>query len=322
MNFSSYGTSGTDYTLVISPITRQAALTPSNYDEDTAWKLAVVLYNNKNEKIDIPNLNVSNIVTNSAYKAKISVDAESGEYYCNVWFDDDRKSLCGILAFTIEDIQHSSNENMVNLKTYFPVPYAAGVDYYIEGGAVVVYDSQGGNPSYYKDPYILFKQGTEENNYDTIPPEGNWEGFMHYTPGGADDDSDWLKTKAYLPTISKGALKPANMWVDGGDCTYNNGKRISHCAYYQYVSNDGNIIWSQPILIMQNRYPSPMLNAWDGEFKIDEENGTIMSTMVSAGRKTKNNTFEGVLMGDIEAGAGFNPDNKSGLGLYGFNDGA
>lgn len=322
MNFSSYGTSGTDYTLVVSPITRQAALTPSNYDEDTAWKLAVALYNNKNEKIDIPNLNVSNIVTNSAYKAKISVDAESGEYYCNVWFDDDRKSLCGILAFTIEDIQHSSNENMVNLKTYFPVPYAAGVDYYIEGGAVVVYDSQGGNPSYYKDPYILFKQGTEENNYDTTPPDGNWEGFMHYTPGGTDDDSDWLKTKAYLPTISKGALKPANMWVDGGDCTYNKGKRISHCAYYQYVSNDGNIIWSQPILIMQNRYPSPMLNAWDGEFKIDEENGTIMSTMVGAGRKTVNNTFEGVLMGDVETGAGFNPDNKSGLGIYGFNDGA
>ena len=322
MNFSSYGTSGTDYTLVVSPITRQAALTLSNYDEDTAWKLDVALYNNKNEKIDIPNLNVSNIVTNSAYKAEIFVDAESGEYYCKVWLDDDSKSLCGILEFTIEDIQHSSNENMVNLKTYFPVPYAAGVDYYIEGGTVVVYDSQGGNPSYYKDPYMLFKQGTEENNYDTTPPEGSWEGFMHYTPGGADDDSNWLKTKAYLPTISKGALKPANMWVDGGDCTYDDGERISHCAYYQYVSNDGNIIWSQPILIMQNRYPSPMLNAWDGEFKIDEKNGTIMSTMVGAGRKTKNNTFEGVLMGDIEAGAGFNPDNKSGLGLYGFNDGA
>jgi hypothetical protein len=63
-----------------------------------------------------------------------------------------------------------------------------------------------------------------------------------------------------------------------------------------------------------------MINAWDGKFKIDEENGTVMSTMISAGRKTSKNTFEGVMMGDIQ-GVG-NTDNKNGLGIYGFNDGA
>jgi hypothetical protein len=112
------------------------------------------------------------------------------------------------------------------------------------------------------------------------------------------------------------------MWVDGGDVSYDAEKKAtSYCAYVQ-CSNGSDVVWSQPILIIQNRYPSPMLNAWDGKFKIDEENGTILSTMVSAGRKNKNNQFEGVLMGDIEAGAGFNPDNKSGLGIYGFNAGA
>jgi hypothetical protein len=65
-----------------------------------------------------------------------------------------------------------------------------------------------------------------------------------------------------------------------------------------------------------------MLNEWDGEFKINETDGTIMGTMFGAGQKTPNNTFEGVLMGHVAKGAGFNPDNKYGIGVYGFNDGA
>jgi hypothetical protein len=62
--------------------------------------------------------------------------------------------------------------------------------------------------------------------------------------------------------------------------------------YYAYVEGkdeSGNVIWRQPLIIMQNRYPSPMLNAWDGKFKINEENGTILSTMVGAGRKNTKN---------------------------------
>jgi hypothetical protein len=56
---------------------------------------------------------------------------------------------------------------------------------------------------------------------------------------------------------------------------------------------------------------------------IDEKNGTIMSTMVGAGRKTVNNTFEGVLMGDIGTGADLDlVGNKSDLGIYGFHDGS
>jgi hypothetical protein len=67
---------------------------------------------------------------------------------------------------------------------------------------------------------------------------------------------------------------------------------------------------------MQNRYSSPMLNSWDGSLKIDEDNGTIMSTMIGAGRKTYNNTFEGILMGDITG-----TTDSNGIGLYGYHDG-
>jgi hypothetical protein len=53
--------------------------------------------------------------------------------------------------------------------------------------------------------------------------------------------------------------------------------------------------------------------------------------MIGAGRKNaKNNTFDGVLMGNVELESNISPadnpnlglDNKSGIGIYGFNDGA
>jgi hypothetical protein len=59
-----------------------------------------------------------------------------------------------------------------------------------------------------------------------------------------------------------------------------------------------------------------MLNKWDGGLTIDEKNGTILAAMVGAGIKDKNNTFSGVLMGDVTQAF---KDNHNGLGLYGFH---
>lgn len=310
MTFSSYGTSGTDYTLVVSPATKQAAITPSNFG-DNAWKLNIDLYDNTNTAVSGFGVSVARKNSKSRYSFSTPVAHESG-YQIAVSCNEDGEN-CDILEFSVNGIQHG--ESSVELTTFFPIAYSANTDYYIEGASAVVYDSQGGNPSYFKQPYKLFQQ---------IPPSGtgvggevtgcSWD--IDYTNSPSDD------TKAYLPTLSKGALLPANMWVDGGDISYDAEKNATSHIPYVFCKVGEDVVWSQPILIIQNRYPSPMLNAWDGKFTIDEENGTILSTMVSAGRKNKDNQFEGVLMGDIEAGAGFNPDNKSGLGIYGFNAGA
>ena len=324
MTFSSYGTSGTDYTLVVSPTTKQAAITPSNFGEN-AWKLNIDLYDNTNSIVnDISTIKVRLKQGNDRYKLIGSglANAEgyytacyaNNQWYCFIEFDAEGTSVpCGILEAVAEGVQHG--ESKVNLTTFFPIPYSANADYYIEGASVVVYDSQGSNPSYFKQPYKLFQQ---------IPPSGTGTGGE--VTGGSWDiaytNSPPDGVKAYLPTLSKKALLPANMWVDGGDISYDAEKNTTSHIPYVFCKVGEDVVWSQPILIIQNRYPSPMLNAWDGKFKIDDQNGTILSTMVSAGRKNQNNQFEGVLMGDIEAGAKFNPDNKSGLGIYGFNAGA
>jgi hypothetical protein len=63
-----------------------------------------------------------------------------------------------------------------------------------------------------------------------------------------------------------------------------------------------------------------MLNEWDGGLKIDEENGTILSTMLGAGRKNDKNQFSGVLIGDIKGGSKLN-DSDTLTGVYGLHEG-
>ena len=63
-----------------------------------------------------------------------------------------------------------------------------------------------------------------------------------------------------------------------------------------------------------------MLNNWDGGLTIDEENGTILSTMLGAGRKNDDNTFSGVLIGDVKGGTGLESTVNM-TGVYGFDDG-
>jgi hypothetical protein len=52
------------------------------------------------------------------------------------------------------------------------------------------------------------------------------------------------------------------------------------------------------VLVLQNKYPSRVINKWDGKtLSIDETTGTILSTAIAAGKKESDNTFTGVVMG-------------------------
>jgi hypothetical protein len=54
---------------------------------------------------------------------------------------------------------------------------------------------------------------------------------------------------------------------------------------------------------------------------MDEENGTILSTMLGAGRKNQDdNTFSGVLIGDIQQGTDLNEASNL-TGVYGLHRG-
>ena len=335
--FGTQGTSGTDYTLKVGLSGSQAAVR-----SDIGLALDVTLRNYKNELLKM----YSKYKENSTDLVEIIIDGESGfdtrvewmgptsyNMYLTTNLEDDtvtggqalllpdQSYYCGIAkvitSFSLNDNGESNNKRISDLTAFYPIPWTVG-DYYIEGASYVIYDSQGVNPSYYKDPYKIYNANTSEEITNVKWEIKCFKGKDGEAPSLLDlnDENTSDLYKSYMPVINdKNGLTPPTMFIDGMDCY--------PVVYCYYEDNDEMPIWAQPIVIIQNRYPSTMLNSWDGSLTIDEKNGTIISAMMGAGRKTSNNTFEGVLMGDIEAGSGMDlSENKSGLGIYGFNDGA
>lgn len=326
--FSSFGTSGTDYSLVISPNTEKAAA-DSNVVDGANLSLGIALYDYNNERIKIldsapavdnldPYLSSLEWIGPSAYYAA-SIYTEGEDRYgvesINITMNEEQgpkqKYYNGILKATVPYMIDDLDQ-IVELITVYAVPYTAG-NYYIEGPGVVVYNSDGTNPTYYKNPFKIFKRDDDSELTDVV-----WK-VMHYNEDGAImtnemwGQPEYAVLKSYMPKLdSKNCLVPCNIFLE------NNGSS----EVYPVViceDNDGVVIWAQPIYCMKNRYASAMVNQWDGNLVIDEENGTIMSAMVGAGRKNDKNQFEGILMGDVGSAS---EDNATGVGLYGFHEGA
>lgn len=370
--FGTQGTSGTDYTLIITPSDTQTAVTNSKL-----LPVHVKAYNYDNEEIDI-HATTSALEDGTLYSPKVSwfgpttfsmaalndddadtskiVNAGEISVLDSRVYESDSASqynYCGIAKLTVNMFDTEYGSGVKELSTLYPVAWSAG-DYYIEGATSVVYDSSGANPVYYKDSYRIFKNNTNEEITDVTwdikyfmladaskhgySPKYMFDIAQDGTISIWDVSKDWSTTitvsddlkneiafyAKYVPILSEGdnKLKPRNNYITG---TYNEvTKAWTDLNVYPVVccyDKVGTQIWAQPILISQNRYPNSMLNHWDGKLEIDEENGTILSTMVSAGFKNTDNTYSGVLMGDIEAGS-TSDDNKDGVGVFGYHHGA
>lgn len=171
-----------------------------------------------------------------------------------------------------------------------------------------------------KAPDQMFaKVGSIWNYY----PNKDHEGIDKNNLSGTDSNNQKREeinfNIEYAPKLDVNTLTimPSNIYIDG---VYDDdGTRLGDMNVYPVIEcrdGNGSLLWAQPILIYQNRYPNSMINNWDGTFKIDEDSGTILSTMVSAGLKNYDNTFSGVMMGKLLI------DNKQNIGLYGFHHGA
>ena len=238
-----------------------------------------------------------------------------------------------------EDGSIKSDERTIELSSYLPIAVKKDDTYAsFEGTTRIVYDSQGGNPVYYKNSYNLY------NSSYTTDSSVKWLGI-------SNDFIDDILSVKYYPTIgSDNSLTPRNMFyqdlepysvigLKGTDLSLENltelwnnyatarsqadnaqGIAEAKTAFQTEVKNLVNDygVWIQPIIILQNVYGSAMLNGWNGNLTIDEKNGTILSTAVGAGKKNSDNTFSGVLMGDVTTEE---LDRHSGIGLYGFDHG-
>lgn len=279
--FGPMGTNGTDVTLIPTLADNASAVMPGQ-----SINVEAKLYDYENKEIEFDNIEWSWWSTDG----KISIKNK-------------KSNPCTITANSQPPIYHNIlkvkvRHNDIDLEAYLPIPIKSSENVkFAEVPSRVVYDANGSNAAYYKNPLRVIKV---EDNTEFI---GTWDMVLE------DDVSGNVKYYPYVQNAEDGTSKmiPPSMFFNDLD----RGVTL--------VFNSGKEYWYQPILIIQNRWPSAMLNSWDGSLTIDEENGTILSTMVGAGKKESDNTYTGVLMGDVETGSGDKTVKKT--GVYGYNHG-
>lgn len=194
-------------------------------------------------------------------------------------------------------------KNKIILNSYLPIAYSADYDItQLEGTTKIIYNSSGVAPYYYKEPYKLYSYNTQLTN------------ILWDEKNGAKS----LTEERFYPDIDNdGNIKPPSSYVS------ELSSQVATVAYEKTYNESlqtyekGRVLWTQPILISQNPYGSAMLNAWDGNLNIDEEKGTIMSTMMGAGYKDRYNRFNGILIGDVKSTV----DKGADTGIFGYGEG-
>ena len=166
----------------------------------------------------------------------------------------------------------------------------------------IIYDSSG-YVYYYKDKLKLFNNAGQE-------VASTWSLLYN-------DGEEWKTVKEntkYTPQLYKNNqneyfLFPPVMYVDGMPETV----LVGQDKYNQQ--------WYQKLIVTKNRYPSAMIDRWNGStVALNTAEGSILSTMIAAGSKNDQNQFSGVMLGDW-SGSSVEGTIASQTGLYGFRDG-
>lgn len=199
-------------------------------------------------------------------------------------------------------------KNGPTLEAFLPIPIKHSSCSSISGTTEVIYNHQG-QPRYGLEPYTAHIGNSDFVDRDLKKQTG----WLITTDTGNPNNFE-LKNKDDTKQAEGVILAPSPLFIkkeDGGPI-YD-----SVCVYYK---KDNKILWSQPILVMQSHYDFAMLNSWDGTLAIDKQKGTILATMLGAGKKNDKNEFSGVLIGDVQGGTGLQ-DTSAMTGVYGFQEG-
>lgn len=287
MSFAISGTNGTDYTLIIEIEDSQNknAITLSGNNDTLQIKVGVQDYSHQ-------------LVKNVWYNPSFLMNTMETNFSINQLLDKD--------GFARFEIKRNSNivepeplillikasipteSKSIILEGYLPIPQVSNdnlIKYSLEGPTKIIYSEAGQNPVYTKKPYCLF-------NEDGISQDITCEIL--------EDDGGW-------PTLVGNTLIPALIY-----CIKKNN------FPYVKIKIDDNNYWIQPLLIIINRFGSSMFNKWDGSLQIDEEGNKILSSVMAAGKKEDDNSFSGLLMGEVGKADGSNNNN---IGLMGYQKG-
>lgn len=298
--FGQAGTNGTDCTLVIDMVAHESlnnkVFTAIRSGVRDKYIFKAQLYDNEGK--EVTNFNnctwtwkfMTGSTVNNVVLTDSTVEPYTEKFYKQLSVNTINSIMNNLIILQVT----LSGWGDYDLTAYYPVPITTLDNAYINGPTEVIYLSNG-EPTFSKEPYKLFINGeVDETATWSIYPTGSTDKFI-----GQIKYND--KKKEYR-------LSPMNFYVDGVSTYGVQGKQGS------------KIVWSQPILVIQNKYPSAMVNRWDGQLNIDNDNNFIGVAQIAAGKKENNNTFTGVLMGSFGDDKSDSSLSKN-TGVYGYYQG-
>lgn len=333
LTFGVAGTAGSDYTFVITA--DKDALIIGKEDEKIV--LTATLYDYNDEIVELTDKTVKWSWLDSdspkalmipdtgllGNKITLPIDSKSIEkngnnsYYYNII----KASLNVEVTWEPRENEATPKPRNISMEAVYAIPFKKEPEYYISGATEVIYNDAGSNPTYSKDKYQLY--GSKSILEGLV-----WSREFYYieldeNKNKTEQEKKLIESREgnYHPEVRSKKLKDANGKVYDIEY-YLSPKNVfvgNASNNIAVVCHQGSVLlWAQPIYVWQDKHGSTMLNRWDGNLTINEENGIILSTMVGAGKKNSDNTFSGVLMGDV---AEASDDSLNGIGLYGFHQG-
>lgn len=324
--FGPSGTNGTSYTLTLSfgekydnhfniiSNEKQSFLRRGTNVSTNPWVLVEAhLFDGNNQVLD-STLNVSfSWYVNPKYdntnnKTTVNLDTSHGtSNQCFIKSAYDKSSNDFSATQHCAILQASISYQGKSLTSYLPIPMCFdGNVYGFEGPDKIIYNSNGTSPQYYKNELKIFNQNNEEIK------NSNYHYWIYINREYSGDLSG--KEQKFYPQVVKDEDTNAYHLV-APEIFYQNTSKII-CLR---LRNKNRTVFMQPILILQNQFGNSMLNDWDGNLLIDEENNSVLAAQIAAGTKDSNNTFTGVLMGSVSEKDTDDSTPKS--GLYGYHQG-
>ena len=346
LTFGQSGTAGTDWTFAIDLDQSFNAIIPGETGID--YTVTAQLYDNEGNFLDISEKTIewafidpedtSKDLTGNKIKIDLQQLTAADDSNYQLYKNTRRKLILRnnlnindliILKATIVDWGD------YELTAFLPIPIRASADYlYLTGATQIIYLTDG-NPLYYNKYYEM--HGLDKDSGKIIDITNG----MRFEPIYGDPTiitKDGGKGLRYMPIVSEQKnknqvtlgfkLKPVSLYMKELPIFGVQAKEPVRDENGNIVKNEKNeiqykTIWTQPILIIQNRYPAAMINKWNGQdLVLDETESAIIGKVVGAGKKDDHNRFSGVLMGDWHGKSSANSALDIHTGLFGFHEGA
>lgn len=335
LTFGQAGTMGSDCTFVLDFDNNVTAISLAKDEngeyEENNYGITARMYDINNKEVNLtdseagysiewgwfrcPAMNRGEATEGSTYTSD-NIKIESGDFINKIYLNINNSLKINELYILQATIKGFGDYDLI---AYLPIPITIDRKkyLYITGADRIIYLPDG-EPQYYKDYYIMHKviEGTEtEFGGTTKALFKEWKTIkqIDHSESGTNapaNESYWPDIVENTKNTGHYQLKPALIFFEGIESTFG----------AQFIE-DGEVKWTQPILIILNRYFSSMINKWDGKtLQMNEEEGTINATAISAGRKNNDGTFSGVCIGDWD-GKWIMDSTGRYTGVYGFDEG-